>query len=274
MKGARYHVPDRGAIEGVPDVRARIEDVDTVCPDAVHEVTDEADLPLYLDIRRDLHMRLAMGEYTTGAAIPSEAKLAEQYGMTKVTVRNALDGLEEEGLIVRVQGKGTFATHGLEGSVTHNPRGFRDSHRHYQRTPSVRVLEATVREAGEFYARFFGVAPDSDLFYVRRLNCIDGVPFTIERTLIPCELFPGIENVDVSIFSLYALYELRGHPVAWAVEELEAQELKARDARLLRVDANDPALGLTCVSYDADGLPLEFVRSVSVGESASYLVRK
>lgn len=159
MKGARYRVPDRGAIEGVPDVRARIEDVDTVCPDAVHEVTDEADLPLYLDIRRDLHMRLAMGEYTTGAAIPSEAKLAEQYGTTKVTVRNALDGLEEEGLIVRVQGKGTFATHGLEGSVTHNPRGFRDSHRHYQRTPSVRVLEATVREAGEFYARFFGVAP-------------------------------------------------------------------------------------------------------------------
>lgn len=189
MKGARYHVPDRGAIEGVPDVRARIEDVDTVCPDAVHEVTDEADLPLYLDIRRDLHMRLAMGEYTTGAAIPSEAKLAEQYGTTKVTVRNALDGLEEEGLIVRVQGKGTFATHGLEGSVTHNPRGFRDSHRHYQRTPSVRVLEATVREAGEFYARFFGVAPDSDLFYVRRLNCIDGVPFTTSGRSYPASSF-------------------------------------------------------------------------------------
>lgn len=274
MKGARYHVPDRGAIEGVPDARARADEAAAAFPDAAHEDSGEGDLPLYLDIRRDMHMRLAMGEYTTGAAIPSEAKLAEQYGTTKVTIRNALDGLEEEGLIVRVQGKCTFATHGLEGSVTHNPRGFRDSHRHYQRTPSVRVLEATVREAGEFYARFFGVAPDSDLFYVRRLNCIDGVPFTIERTLIPCELFPGIEDVDVSIFSLYALYELRGHPVAWAVEELEAQELKARDARLLRVGANDPALGLTCVSYDVEGRPLEFVRSVSVGESASYLVRK
>ena len=219
-------------------MRARIEDVDTVLPDAVHEVTDEADLQKSLDIRRDLHMRLAMGEYTTGAAIPSEAKLAEQYGTTKVTVRNALDGLEEEGLIVRVQGKGTFATHGLESSVTHNPRGFRDSHRHYQRTPvSACWRRRCARRAS--LRSFFGVAPDSDLFYVRRLNCIDGVPFTIERTLIPCELFPGIENVDVSIFSLYALYELRGHPVAWAVEELEAQELKARDARLLRVDAND-----------------------------------
>lgn len=268
MKGARYHVPADGRSAEVGQT------VDGVGGDGLRgdspEGAEDLDLPLYLDIRRDLHMRLVAGEYTTGAAIPSEAKLAEWYRTTKLTVRNALDGLEDEGLIVRVQGKGTFATHGLEGSVTHNPRGFRDAHRHYQRTPSVRVLEATVREAGSFYGRFFDVSPDSDLFYVRRLNCIDGVPFTIERTLIPCELFPGIEDVDVSIFSLYALYELRGHPVAWAVEELEAQELKARDARLLRVGALD----LTCVSYDADGRPLEFVRSVSVGESASYLVRK
>lgn len=233
----------------------------------------EVDLPLYLEIRRDMSARLARGEFTTGAPIPSEAKLAWEYDTTKLTIRSALDGLEEEGLIQRVQGKGTFATSGLEGSVTHNPRGFRDAHRHYQRTPSVRVLEASVRKAGAYFARFFGVEEDSDLFFVRRLNCIDDVPFTIERTLIPCELFPGIDQVDVSMFSLYSLYGLRGHPVVWAEEELEVQELKARDAQLLRVKAGDPALGLLCVSYDADGRPLEFVRSVSVGESASYLVR-
>lgn len=241
---------------------------------AAGDISNEIVMPLYLDIRHDLQARLLAGEYTTGSAIPSEAKLAEQYKTTKVTVRNALDGLEDEGLIVRVQGKGTFATHGLEGSVSHNPRGFRDAHRHYQRTPSVRVLDASVRTAGGFYGRFFGVDPDSDLFFVRRLNCIDGVPISLERTLIPCEVFPGIEEVDVSIFSLYSLYELRGHRVAWAVEELEAQELKPRDARLLRVGTDDPALGLVCVSYDAEGRPLEFVRSVSVGRSASYLVRK
>ena len=55
---------------------------------------------LYLDIRRDLHLRLVAGEYATGAAIPSEAKLAEQHRTTKLTVRNALDGLEDEGFIV------------------------------------------------------------------------------------------------------------------------------------------------------------------------------
>lgn len=125
--------------------------------------------------------------------------------------------------------------------------------------------------------RFTGASstsPGSDLLCVHRLNCIDGVPFAIERALIPCEFFPGIEDVDISDFSLYALYELRGHPVTWAVEELEPQELKARDARLLRVGALDPAPGLTCVSYDVDGHSQEFVRSVSVGGSASRLVRK
>ena len=89
MKGARYHVPDRGAIEGVPDARVRADEAAAAFPDAAHEDSGEVDLPLYLDIRRDMHMRLATGEYTTGAAIPSEAKLAEQYGTTKVTIRNA-----------------------------------------------------------------------------------------------------------------------------------------------------------------------------------------
>lgn len=241
--------------------------------DAILPADGRGETPLYLDIRRDLHARLVSGEYATGVPIPSETKLAERYGTTKVTVRNALDGLEEEGLVVRIQGKGTFATHGLEGTVTHCPRGFRDAHRHYHRMPSVRVLEASVRSAGEFYGRFFDIDPDGDLFYVRRLNCIDDTPITLERTLIPCELFPGIEDVDVSIFSLYSLYALRGHPVSWAAEELVVEELKARDARLLRVSPDDPALGLICVSYDAAGRPLEFVRSISVGEGASYLVR-
>ena len=122
MKGARYHVPADGRSAEVGQT------VDGVGGDGLRgdspEGAEDLDLPLYLDIRRDLHMRLVAGEYTTGAAIPSEAKLAEWYRTTKLTVRNALDGLEDEGLIVRVQGKGTFATHGLEGSVTHNPRGF------------------------------------------------------------------------------------------------------------------------------------------------------
>lgn len=234
------------------------------------------DLPMYLRIRSDIKGKVSSGEFAPGTAIPSESELARHYGTTKLTVRNAIDGLVEEGIVVRLQGKGTFVSKGLadENPSAHRPRGFRDAQGGFKRAPSVRVLANSVRATGPYYARLFDVPPASDLYYVRRLNCIDGEPFAIEGTLIPCELFPGIVDVDISIFSLYEYYALNGHEVVRATEELEVRELKPREAQLLRGQAGDPALGLSCVSYDADGRALEFVRSVAIGEHACYRVRQ
>lgn len=233
-------------------------------------------LPMYLRIRSDIKARIQAGEFAPGTAIPSESDLARHYGTTKLTVRNAIDGLVEECVVVRLQGKGTFVSQGLadDNPSSHRPRGFRDTQGGLQHAPSVRVLENSIRPTGPYFASVFGVPEESDLYYVRRLNCIDGEPFAIESTLIPCDLFPGIEDVDISIFSLYEYYALNGHEVVRATEELEVRELKPREAQLLRGTAGDPALGLSCVSYDAEGRALEYVRSVAIGEHACYRVRQ
>lgn len=233
-------------------------------------------LPLYLRIRQILRERIAEGEYAPGTAIPSEADLSQFFGTTKATVRGAIDGLIDEGLVLRVQGKGTFVARGLnvDGERLHVPRGFRDSQILQKHAPSIRVLETSIRLVGDFYARMFDVSPEGALYHVRRLNCIDGEPFAIESTLIPCEIFPGIEEIDISVFSLYEFYSLRGHTVVRAYEELEVCELKAREAQLLHAQADDPALGIMCVSYDAGGQALECARSLAVGENACYLARQ
>ena len=107
---------------------------------------------------------------------------------------------------------------------------------------------------------------------MRRLNRVDGEPFAIESALVPCELFPGIETIDVSLFSLYEFYALRGHEVVRAQEWLEACRLKPREAQLLRGSVDDPALGIRCVSYDANDRALEYVTSVAIGKYACYSV--
>lgn len=237
------------------------------------ENAEEAHLPLYLKIRRTIREKINLGAFTPGAAIPSESDLAQRYGTTKPTIRNAIDGLIDEGLLFRVQGKGTFVTHGLQvNSSSHGPRGFRASQGDMRHRPSVRVLEASLRPVGDYYARLFEVSPEGDLYQVRRLNCVDDEPFAIESALVPCELFPGIETVDISLFSLYEFYALRGHEVARALEELQVCELKPREAQLLRGSVGDPALGIRCVSYDAVGRALEYVTSVAIGEHARYSV--
>lgn len=237
---------------------------------------DVRKLPMYLRIRSDIKSRIASSEFAPGTAIPSESDLARHYGTTKLTVRNAIDGLADELVVVRLQGKGTFVSQGLadDGPSSHRPRGFRDAQGGLQHAPTVRVLENSVRAVGPYFSSVFDVPEEGDLYYVRRLNCIDGEPFAIESTLIPCDLFPGIADVDISIFSLYEYYALNGHEVVRATEELEVRELKPREAQLLRGSAGEPALGLSCVSYDADGRALEFVRSVAIGEHACYRIRQ
>lgn len=239
----------------------------------LNEDAEPAHLPLYLRIRRTIRSQIDSGAFTPGAAIPSESDLAQQYGTTKLTIRNTIDGLIDEGLLFRVQGKGTFVTHGLQAnSPSRGPRGFRASQSDLQHHPSVRVLETSLRPAGAHYARLFEVSPESNLFQVRRLNRVDGEPFAIESALVPCELFPGIETIDVSLFSLYEFYALRGHEVVRAQEWLEACNLKPREAQLLRGSVDDPALGIRCVSYDANDRALEYVTSVAIGKYACYSV--
>ena len=233
----------------------------------------QKDMPIYLKVRADVRLRVDQGEYAPGTAIPSENELAAQYGTTRLTVRNAIDALVEEGIVRRVHGKGAFVVGGIAHGSAVPPQGFRAHQERRLHQASVRILESSIRPAGPVYARLFGIPEDGDLYQVRRLNSIDGAPASIERALIPCALFPGIEDVDIQVFSLYEAYAQRGHAVARAVERLEVAELTAREARLLKAVAGEPALVTSCVSYDAAGTPLECARMIEPGSTASWRQR-
>lgn len=89
---------------------------------------------------------------------------------------------------------------------------------------------------GPLYAHLFDIDEGDELYSIRRLNSTDGTPVSLEQTLVPVKLFPGIEDVDVSVFSLYETYEMCGRPVALAQEKLDVVALSARDAGLLQVE--------------------------------------
>ena len=135
----------------------------------------------------------------------------------------------------------------------------------------MRILARSKRYAGPYYADLFGIAEDDLLYSVRRLNCIDGEPVSIEMTLIPCLLFPGIEDVDISVFSLFETYEMLGRkPDQSAQEKLDIEALGARDAGLLGLEQGDLVLLLECVSYDASGQAIEYVKSFNRGDTGGY----
>lgn len=231
------------------------------------------ELPIYLKVRNDVRARITSGTYPAGTAIPSENELAVFYGTTRLTVRNAIDALVDEGLIRRVQGKGAFSAGDLAIQRSKIPQGFREQTERNLHVPGVRILETRLRAAGPRYASLFSIGEDDDLYVVRRLNSVDGEPYSIETTCIPCAPFPGITEVDISVFSLYETYAFLGHKVSRVYELIDLAELSPNEARLLHVKAGSPAMVLDCVSYDADGAPIEHAVSLTRGDLGSYRVR-
>ncbi|MFR2031022.1 MAG: UTRA domain-containing protein [Collinsella sp.] len=105
---------------------------------------------------------------------------------------------------------------------------------------------------------------------MRRLNCIDGEPVSIEMTLIPCLLFPGIEDVDISVFSLFGTYDMLGRKPDQSVEKLDIEALGARDASLLNLEPGDLALVLEGLTYDSSGQAIEHAKSFTRGDAGGY----
>ena len=221
--------------------------------------------PVYMRIRRCIEERIERGAYPTGSMIPSEKDLAEEFGTTRLTIRSAVDELVRRGQIRRVRGKGAFVAQKVPAFFERTV-GFRAS----GGEPSVRILARSKRYAGPYYADLFGIAEDDLLYSVRRLNCINGSPVSIETALIPCLLFPTIEDIDVSVFSLYETYEMLGRKPVMAQEKLDIEALGARDAGLLGLEQGDLVLLLECVSYDASGQAIEYVKSFNRGDTGGY----
>ena len=213
--------------------------------------------PVYMRIRRRVEERIERGIYPTGSMIPSEKDLAEEFGTTRLTIRSAVDELVRRGQIRRVRGKGAFVAQKVPVA--------------YERTGGFRgSVRASGGYAGPCYANLFGIAEDDLLYSIRRLNCVNGDPVSIETAFIPCLLFPTIEDIDVSVFSLYETYEMLGRKPVMAQEKLDIEAVGARDAGLLGLEQGDLVLLLECVSYDASGQAIEYVKSFNRGDAGGY----
>ena len=124
-------------------------------------VSRHAGEPRYVQIRHAIEHRIAEGAYAPGSAIPSEHELAAAFSTTRLTVRNAIDGLVERGLIRRVQGKGAFVAQGGADSGS-RVSGFRSAAGAAREVASVRQLSKSLRAAGPLYAHLFDIDEGDD----------------------------------------------------------------------------------------------------------------
>lgn len=207
-----------------------------------------------------------------GVQLPSERELAERFSVARETLRRMLQTLEDEGLLTRRHGAGTFAS-GQSWLKPFQLRSFSEDMRDRGLTPSSRVLGATTLAATAKLAHKLRVSPGAPLIEVRRLRLADGVPMALETAVLPAELVPGFDPQRLAQVSLYETLERDfGIVMRAAAQQIQATVLSEDEAKLLGVPAFSPALVVERQVQAADGRVIEYAKSLYRGDRYRFEV--
>jgi GntR family transcriptional regulator len=218
------------------------------------------------DLVLDLVERLEVGE-----AIPSERQLSADLGVSRLTVRAALDDLAREGYLVRRRGAGTFVS---EPKITQEltMTSFTDDMRRRGMRPSSRTLELRVSPAGARLGRLLRVSPSEPVMIAGRLRLADGESMAIETIHIRSSRVPGLTARDLEQFSLYELLEERyGIEIVGGEQTIEPTVTDEDESAALGVPLHSPAFRFERLTHSAAGEIVEFVESVYRGDRYKFV---
>ncbi|MEV1246869.1 GntR family transcriptional regulator [Nonomuraea sp. NPDC049750] len=171
-------------------------------------IDPDSPVPKYFQLREILLDLIDSDELSIGAAIPSERELCQRFGLSRMTVRQAVDHLVSEGRLHRVPGKGTFVAR-PKIELALQLTSFSDDMRARGMEPGSRDLDRRVVRASAHLAKELGIQPGEEVHFIERLRTADGEPLSIERAHIPVKLAPDLAEHDLSGRSLYELLENR-----------------------------------------------------------------
>ena len=216
----------------------------------------------YQRVQQALADEIQRGGRTPGARLPPERALAEHFGVSRVTLRRALDELARSGIVTRT-GNGWQVASGAMSEPPNELMSFSEMAAARGLVAGGHILERQVRAATLDEAEALNLAPGAPLFELERLRTMDDVPILIDRTRIPLSVAPGIEETDLEETSLYRALEDRfGVRPARARFTVEATPADPRRAELLGLEKGQPLLRCQQQTEDEAGRSIELCEMV------------
>lgn len=228
-----------------------------------------ADGPRYVEALRAIEGAIMRGDLPPGTRLPSERDLSRALGISRLTLRRALDELIRAGRLRRIHGVGNFVR---EQRLELDDRlSFSERARQLGRVPSSRVLSVGVVPADREVANTLGLSPTAPLLRIDRIRLIDGIPVMRELTHLPASRYPALLNADLAVGSLYRLLdEIYGVRIAEIRETICAHLIDSADALLLACQAGAPGFRRDLISFTASGEVVEHCVGVVVGARTQY----
>ncbi len=232
-----------------------------------------AAVPLYLQLKKLLEAQITNGTLAPHSRVPSERELSEQFGISRMTARQALAELIQEGRLYTSAGKGTFVS---EPKIRQNVQAltsFTEEMQHRALKPTTEVVRCVLEPAPVGVARNLGIAEGTAFVCLERLRLADNEPLALETAWLS---FAGVERLlefDLA-GSLYAVLQQEfGLIPAEAIQEFEAILPQQLERTVLHMQEAAPVLRLQRTTFDSERRPFEYVQSLYRGDRYRFVAR-
>ncbi|MDG3086102.1 GntR family transcriptional regulator [Vibrio hannami] len=220
-----------------------------------------ARLPMYRQIADAIREKIGTGEYKVGEALPTEAQLREEFSVSRVTVRQALKLLIENGELESVQGSGTYVKASKVNYDIYQQTSFNEKWAHLNVVTRSEVLAFEITLPSLTMAEHLNVTEDERIFYIKRVRFIDENPITVEETWMPLALFPDL-TYEVMRNSKYDYIEnQKGMVIDRSEQEIVPVLPPNKVSDLLGIDPSQPIIEKRTRSYLMDGTVFEYSRN-------------
>ncbi len=241
------------------------------------EIDKKSPIPIYHQLYEILRDEINTDRLKAGEYLPSENKLADIYEVSRLTVRQALSELVENGMVEKKRGKGTRIVQQKNIENLTELKGFTEETRESGHTVSSVVLENRLVDVPEIMSDRFDLPEGSKVVFLKRLRMIDEVPYAIELAHINPSIDVRMINIldmDMSKRSLYEFFKNTLElSIIYADETIEVLRATSENARLLTISAGDCILFRKRFTYAAKNRCVEYVQSYYRGDKYRFNIR-
>ncbi len=234
-------------------------------------IDKKSPIPVYYQLKKIILAKIENGEFDTDHPIPSERDFGEILGISRMTVRQALSQLVNEGVLYREKGKGTFiAKSKIE---QRNIMSFSEMVRNKGMVPGTKVLFFECSIPSQDIIDILGLKENDPVYNIRRLRLANEIPIGIEAVFIPEKFCPNLERFDLTASLYQIIREEYSLTINYMDNIIEASRPFKEEKELLAVPANTPVIRISGKSFTDSGVNLLYEQSVYRADEYKYNVR-
>jgi GntR family transcriptional regulator len=230
--------------------------------------------PLYARIAASLASDIAAGTLLPGTQLPPEEGLTERFGVSRTTVRKAVESLVVGGLVEIRRGKGTFVAEPKIRQDLTELSGFVEDMLALGRTPTARLLDKRAVAANKTVAQQLGILPGTQVYRIERIRLANGVPMSFDETYLPLEIGEKVASNDLEAEPIFALMEGKyGIPLVEAEYALEAVTADDHVADALGIAAGSAIFLIERTSFAKGHGPVDYEKLYYRGDLIKFVTR-